>query len=77
VSKTSDRYLSRDIKVRMDSGREVTIHVPHDARVVRDGQPISVHDLTGDDVVRVIGSFNGDDFKATRIDVLRPYGDEE
>jgi len=76
VSKMSDRLMTRDIKVRLDSDRDVTVHVPHDARVMRDGHPISVHELTDDDVVRVIGGPDGDDFKATRIDVLRQYQDE-
>jgi hypothetical protein len=77
VSQESDRLLSRDIKVELEPDHEVTVHVPHDARVMRSGHPISVHDLTTDDVVRVSGSYNGDDFDATKIDVLQTYMDEQ
>ena len=76
ISHPSDRMLSRDIKIRVDGGREVTIHVPHDARIQRDGHVISVHELTGDDVIRAIGSYEDDGFKANRIDVLQQYQDD-
>jgi len=78
VSKESDRLLTRDIKVEIDPDHEITVHVPHDARVMRGGHPISVHELTTDDVVRVTGSYSGEtDFDATRIDVLQTYMDEQ
>jgi len=77
VSHQSNQYMSRDIKVRLESSRDVTVHVPHSARVLRNGYPISVHELSSDDVVRVIGSYDGDDFNATRIDVLQAYTDEQ
>jgi len=77
VSRESDKYSTRDIKVRLDSDHDVTVHVPHEARVIRGGRPISVHELTVDDVVRVVGSYDGSDFTATRIDVLQPYSDEQ
>jgi hypothetical protein len=78
VSHESDKLLSRDIKVQLEPDREITVHVPHDARVLRDGRPISVHELTEEDVVRVDGYWDGnDDFQAQRIDVLRTYQDEQ
>jgi len=73
VSHESDKYMSRDIRVRVDSGREVTVHVGHNVRIQRDGRPISVHELQGGDVVRVIGASEDDGFHATRIDVLQQY----
>jgi hypothetical protein len=77
VSRESDKYSTRDIKVRLDPGHDVTVHVPHDVQVLRGGRPISVHELTVEDVVRVVGSYDGSDFVATRIDVLQTYSDEE
>ncbi len=71
ITKQSSRYGSRDIKVRVSVDREVTVHVPHDAQVFRADRPISVHDLAKTDVVRVRGTPDGDDFNASRIDVLR------
>ena len=77
VSHESDKLLSRDIRIRIDGGREVTVHVPHETRVQRDGHPISVHELMGGDVLRVVGSYDDDGFRASRIDVLQEYqGDD-
>ncbi len=71
VSSTSNRYTGRDIKIRLNgNGREVKIKVPHGVVIRREGRAISVHDLSGDDVVRVMGAYDGNDFRATRIDVL-------
>ncbi len=71
VTKQSSRFGSRDIKVRVSVDREVTIHVPHNAQIFRSDRPLSVHDLAKGDVVRVRGTPDGDDFNASRIDVLR------
>lgn len=71
VTRQSSRFGSRDIKVRTSVDREVTIHVPHDAQIFRSDRPLSVHDLAKGDVVRVRGTPDGDDFNASRIDVLR------
>jgi len=71
VTKQSSRYGSRDIRVRVSVDREVLVHVPHNAQVFRADRPISVHDLAKTDVVRVRGTPDGDDFDASRIDVLR------
>ncbi len=71
VTKQSSRYGSRDIKVRVSVDREILVHVPHDAHIFRADRPISVHDLAKADVVRVRGTPDGDDFSASRIDVLR------
>jgi hypothetical protein len=76
VSDRSNRYYSRDIKIRVSPDHEVKIKVPSGIPVRRDGQPISVHDLTTDDVVRVYGSYDGDTFKASRIDVVQSYRDD-
>jgi len=76
VTQTSSKLLSRDLKVRLSSGREVTVHVPKDVTIRRNGRAISVHELTSDDQVRIDGSYDGNDFKATRIEVLgRAYSD--
>lgn len=69
VSQTSSKFMSRDLKVRLSSGREVTVHVPKNISVRRNGRAISVHELTSDDQVRIDGSYSGNDFKATRIEV--------
>jgi hypothetical protein len=71
----SNKYMTRDITVMIDPDHEVTVHVPHDARVSRDGQPISIHEVKGNDTVRVRGSYSGDNFTATRIEVLPPSSD--
>lgn len=71
VTRQSSRYGSRDIKMRIGDTREVTVHVPRDAQVFRGERGISVHDLAKSDVVRVRGTPDGDDFRASRIDVLR------
>ena len=68
VTGTSNRFTSRDITVQDPTGREVTVRVPSRTPVRRDGQPISVHEISKDDQVRIIGSYDGDNFKATRID---------
>lgn len=70
VVATSDRLRSRDIKVRDGSGRDVTVHVPHNALVTRDGRPISIHELGKQDVVRVDGTPDGDAVRATAITVI-------
>lgn len=75
VTQTSGRDTSRDITVRVASDQEMTVHVPNGTPITRDGQPISVHDLTTDDVVRVSGTEDGDAFRADRITVVRTYGD--
>jgi hypothetical protein len=70
ISKESDKYSNRNIKVLIRPGREVEVEVGHGVPIMRDGQRISVHDLTRDDVVRVEGCYDGDDFKAERIVVV-------
>lgn len=69
ITQTSSRFMSRDLKVRLSSGREVTVHVPKNVTVRRNGRAVSVHELTSDDQVRIDGSYDGSDFKATRIEV--------
>ena len=76
VTSRSSRYTNRDLKIRLSSGREVTVHVPAGIPITRDNQPISVHELTTRDVVRVTGTFDGDDFRADSIAVTRSYDDE-
>lgn len=73
VTSTSSRYMNRDIKVRLSSGREVTIHVPKDVQIRRDGRGISVHEIQKDDEVRIQGRYDGNDFQASRIDVTDSY----
>ena len=71
VSSQSNRYASRDIKIRIANGREVKIKVPRGIPIRRDAQPISIHDLQGSEWVRVIGLYAGSDFEAERIDTVR------
>ncbi len=75
ITRPSNHLTSRDIKVRVSVGQEVTVHVPRDTPIQRDGRPISVHSLSRNDVVRVEGAPDGDDFKASRIVVLRSNDD--
>lgn len=70
ITSVSNRFTSRDIKIRLANDREVKVKVRRGLSVRRDGRSISVHDLRGGDDVRVTGSFDGSDFKADRIDVL-------
>ncbi len=74
VSSRSSRYVSsRDIKIRLDGNdREVKIKVPRGIPIQRDGRDISVHDLQNDDTLRVSGVYEGDEFRAARIEILRP-----
>jgi len=76
ITSVSNRFTSRDIKIRLPNDRELKVKVGHGLSIRRDGRPISVHDLRGGDDVRVTGRFDGLDFKADRIDVLhRDEGD--
>ena len=70
ITSTSNRFTSRDVKIRLPDDREVKIKVARGLSVRRDGREISVHDLRGGDDVRVTGSFDGNDFKAEHVDVL-------
>lgn len=70
IVSVSNRYTSRDIKIRLTDDKEVKVKVRRGLSLRRDGRAISVHDLRTQDDVRVIGSYDGADFKAERIDVL-------
>lgn len=70
ITSVANRFLSRDIKIRLADAREVKVKVQRGLSVRQDGRAISVHDLRGGDDVRVTGSFDGPDFKADRVDVL-------
>jgi hypothetical protein len=70
ISSVSNRYTSRDIKIVLADDREVKVKVRRGLSIRRDGRAISVHDLHTDDSVRVLGDYDGMDFKAKRIDVL-------
>jgi hypothetical protein len=70
ITSTSNRFTSRNIKIRLADNREVKIKVRRGLVIRRGGRPISVHDLRDGDDVRVTGSFDGRDFKADRLDVL-------
>ena len=74
ISSPSNRLTGRDIKMRLADGHEVKVKVRRGLPIRRAGRPISVHDLRGDDEVRVTGSFEGDALQADRIDVLGPGG---
>lgn len=75
VSAPSNRYTSRDIKIRVSDDREVKIKVPRGISIKREGRAMSVHDLQEGDQVRVTGHYDGSDFSASRIDVLRSSDD--
>ncbi|MGO8670755.1 MAG: DUF5666 domain-containing protein [Capsulimonadaceae bacterium] len=63
--------FGRDITLSLDGNAgEIVVHVPRSARVRRDGQRISVHDVGVDDVVRVQGAYDGRDFRAAGVEVL-------
>jgi hypothetical protein len=70
ITSVSNRFTSRDIKIRLSNDRELKVKVGRGLSIRRDGRAISVHDLRGGDDVRVTGSFDGMDFKADRIDML-------
>lgn len=77
ITSVSNRFTSRDIKIRLADNREIKVKVRRGLAIRRDGQEISVHDLRGGDDVRVTGSFDGSDFKADSLDVLfRDKGNE-
>ncbi len=75
VSSRSDRYSSRDIKIRLEDATEVKIKVPRGVSIRREGAPVSVHDLRGGDLLRVSGKYEGDNFRATRVEVVREEGE--
>ena len=74
VSSTSDRYSSRDIKIRLEDDQEVKVKVPRGVAIRRDGQPLSVHDLRGGDLLRVSGKYEGEDFRASHMEVVPDDG---
>ena len=77
VSQPSDPDSPRDIKIRVSKDREVRVHVPSGTPVTRNGHDISVRDLTTDDLVRVSGIQDGDDFTADRLSVVGAYEDDK
>jgi hypothetical protein len=77
ISSVSNRYTSRDIKIVLADDREVKVKVRRGLSIRRDGRAISVHDLHTEDNVRVLGDYDGTDFKAERIDVLHRDTPEE
>ncbi len=77
VSSTSDRYSSRDIKIRLEDDQEVKVKVPRGVAIRRDGQPLSVHDLRGGDLLRVSGKYEGEDFRAMRVEVVPDAGNRD
>jgi hypothetical protein len=72
VTTESSPLYSRDLRIRLDSGPVIIIKVPKDTTINRGDDEVSVHTLTTDDVLRIQGAFDGDDFVATQIDVLQP-----
>ena len=70
ISGTSDKLRGRDIKLRAADGTEIKVKVGRGVPVARAGQPISVHDLSRRDETRIVGTQDGTDLKAARVDVL-------
>ena len=61
----------RDFTVRVSSSdRDVKVLVTRDVPITRDGEAVSLDDLTTDDDVRVSGTPDGDDFRADHITVV-------
>lgn len=67
--------FSRELRVRLDNGETRAIEVPRDARVRRWGDPVSVHEIRRDDVVRVaIDRYTTrGTLRARRVDVLQGF----
>jgi hypothetical protein len=70
VSHVADKYTSRDIKIRVNGGRELTIHVPRGAIITRNRHDISMHDLMPSDTVRITAVSDDGEYTANRIDVI-------
>lgn len=70
ITSTSNRFTSRDIKIRLSDVQEIKVKVRRGLSIRREGRVISVHDLRDGDDVRTTGSFDGRDFKADHVDVL-------
>ena len=78
VSTPSNRYTSRDIKIRLDAnGEEIKVKVPRGIAIRREGHAVSVHDLREGDELRVRGVYDGSDFRAARIEVLPPLAGKQ
>jgi hypothetical protein len=71
VTTQSSPLYTRDIEVRLDSGPVVKIKVPKDIEINRGDDEVSVHSLTTDDVLHIEGAFDGDNFVASKIDVVQ------
>jgi hypothetical protein len=68
VKNTSSKYQRRRLQV-VAGGREWTIHVPDNARVVSGRKRVSVHDIDVGTYIRVIGKQIG----KTRLEAERLY----
>lgn len=74
--------FDRKIRIRLDDGRDRTLDVPKDARVLRNGRAISIHDVKKDDYVRArLERYRDDgDLEPVRVEVLGRYdgrGDDD
>lgn len=69
VTRRSSPMSTRNIRVAA-RGEEWFVEVPKDARVIRDGQPISIHDVREGEWVRVQGERVGDAYHI-RADAIR------
>lgn len=67
VVRNSDAW-DRNLTVRTPVG-EVTMAVPREAKVIRNGDYISVHEIDRGDIVRALGTWRGNTFTANQIDV--------
>jgi hypothetical protein len=65
----------RDITVRTPVG-ERTVTVARDARVMRAGLSISVHDINSGENIKAVGSWKGNVFSAVQLDVTSSRNDQ-
>lgn len=70
VSQTTNRQETKDLKVHISGDRDVNVIVPSGVPVLRDGRRIALRDLSKNDTIRVAGAYDGDDFRADKIEVL-------
>jgi hypothetical protein len=76
VTQTSNRLNSRDLKVHIAGSQDVKVIVPSGIPILRDRKRISVHDLTKTDTIRVMGEYDGDEFRADKIEVVSAVYEE-
>lgn len=67
VTRSTSRW-NRKLTVRTPRG-EVSVEVKRDAKVIRNGRSISVHDINTGETIRATGIWQGNSYTAERVDV--------